>query len=153
MNIQIKHQQNILPLGAQIHGQLNNNAFTAYFSHMHWFAQFALRGNRSQVNKTNLRRGLPVWREGGMGQVAGVVVSSCSGMVQAQGQRGHAEGILCCGIGPKTAEVLFWYMTRRYCIRQLSRQTGHKRKRGGDNRGKPWLIWYVHCCPLFFTNK
>lgn len=90
---------------------------------MHWFAQFALRGNGCQVNRTNYWRGLPVWREGRVGHVAGVVVGSCgscSGGVQAQGQRGHAEGILSCGIGPEATEVLFWYMTRGHCIRQLS---------------------------------
>lgn len=50
----------------------------------------------------------------------------CSGGVQAQGQRGHAEGILGRGIGPETTEVLFWYRTRGHCIRQLSGQTEGK---------------------------
>lgn len=95
-----------------------------------------------------------------MGQVAGVVVGSCgscSGRVQAQGQRGHAESILSCGIGPETTEVLFWYMTRRHCIRQLSRQTGHKRKRGGGvgttEKSQFSLVLCAHCYALFFTKK
>lgn len=68
-----------------------------------------------------------------MGQVAGVVVGSCSsrsGRVQAQGQRGHAEGVLGRGIGPETTEILLWYRTRGYSIRQLSGQTA------GERRGK-----------------
>lgn len=86
---------------------------------------------RAKSTKKNEWRGLPVWREGRVGQVARVVVgscSSCSGRIHAQGQRGHAEGILGRGIGPETTEILFWYRPRGHCIRQLPGQTEGKRR-------------------------
>lgn len=82
------------------------------------------------------RRGQPVWREGGVGQVAGVVVGSRggrSGGVQAQGQRGHAEGILGGGVGPEATEVLLWDGPGRHSVRQLSGQAGGRRTKGGSH--------------------
>lgn len=88
-----------------------------------------------------------------MGQVAGVVVGSCcscSGGVQAQGQRGHAEGILGRGVGPETTEVLFWY---RAGVLQLSGQAGGKRRSRGKTETRSGQLDLLACKRLPIYNK
>lgn len=113
------------------------------FTCVHNLAQFALRGTWCQVIGTNSSGGSPVWREGGVGQVTGVIVGSCGscgGRINAQGQRGHAEGILGRGVGPETTEILFWYRTRGDCIGQLPGKAEGKRREGKWGGGGVSLV-------------